>query len=185
MTLISGRKLIVEVTCRVLVTPPIISGKVWDKSQWLPLQGITWFGWASEQKTWVDVCSCSRRSRMEQFLSSLRRMWRTQTWNRSRLANECDVWGGVHLQNPIQTTLPPLLQFVFEQIYLHIYSVTYLSQTVAGLPSFSLIEFINDLNISQVTLLSPYLLTLSWDGPVILFLMHPELVSLSGTYFAV
>lgn len=102
-----GRKLIAEVTCWVLVTPPITSGKVWDKSQSLPLQGITWYGWASEQKIWVNVDSRNRRSLLAEIMRH-KWMWRSLTWNRLRLANECDGWGGALLQNPIQTTLPPL-----------------------------------------------------------------------------
>lgn len=107
-----GRKLIVEITCWVLVTPPIISGKVWDKSQSLPLQGITWCGWASEQKIWVNVRSPRRRSSMARFRHEWMRL--ALTWNRSRLANECDGWGGALLQNPIQTTLPPHFQHIFK-----------------------------------------------------------------------
>jgi len=56
----SGWKLIVEVTCRVLVTRPITSGKVWDKSQSLPSQGITWSGWVGAQKRWPYSVSFSQ-----------------------------------------------------------------------------------------------------------------------------
>lgn len=105
-----GRKLIVEVTYRVLVTRPITSGKVWDKSQSLPLQGITWSGERVNRNVGMSS-GHSRRSEADCKLSAVSWMRPSQAWNRSRLADEFDVWGGVQLQNPIQTTLHPLFLF--------------------------------------------------------------------------
>lgn len=94
--LIRGRKLIEEVTCRVLVTPPITLGKVWEKSQSLPLQGITWIRvseWTESMGQWEQEKPVGRWMHLSDDLEAL--------------AIECDEWVGADLHNPIQTTLPP------------------------------------------------------------------------------
>lgn len=60
---------------------------------------------------WTVNMGRRERPQQEKLVGAVsqHRRWmrRSLAWNRSRLANECDVWGGAQLQNPIQTTLPP------------------------------------------------------------------------------
>lgn len=100
--LIRGRKLIEEVTCRVLVTLPITLGKVWEKSQSLPLQDITWM----RVSEWTESC-WSMRAGVAGEAGRRGGCASLMTWKRSRLATEYDGWGGADLHNLIQTTLPP------------------------------------------------------------------------------